>query len=219
MAVPVFIASLKPRPEMRQGRSLWTCLKEVTLMQKFGSNLRKLRISLSGVPPYPPPPPANARAQLARMVLRHHRLLLRLSLSVTNLQESFGKSAYTITTSITLTLLFRSIGAVVFGGLSASSALENLPVELRGLVYDVLQQGYAAGYLIAAVIYLHFVPEQSQGWRTLFRTGAGISMFPACLRACLPKSEVFQRAKEIERLRGSTTGKKTKVFIRRRGTC
>jgi hypothetical protein len=35
-----------------------------------------------------------------------------VSLSVTNLQAQFGKSAHDITTAITLTLLFRSLGAV-----------------------------------------------------------------------------------------------------------
>jgi hypothetical protein len=35
-------------------------------------------------------------------------------------------------------------------GLAAATALENLPVEVRGLASGVLQQGYAVGYLIAA---------------------------------------------------------------------
>lgn len=190
-----------------------------------------------------------------------------VSLAVTNLETAFGKSAHTITTSITLTLLFRSVGAVIFGvisdrfgrkwplvfnlllcgvielgsgfvktypqflaarslfgvamggiwGLSASSALENLPVEVRGLASGVLQQGYAVGYLFAAVIYLYLVPEQSSGWRALFWTASGISMFAACVRACLPESAMFLRAKELEKLRGSSTGKKTKVFIRETG--
>lgn len=228
---------------MRQGRPLWTCLKEVTWMQWAQFWAGWLAWSCDAID------------------------FFSVSLSVTNLQEAFGKSAHTITTSITLTLLFRSIGAVIFGvisdrfgrkwplvfnlalcsvielgsgfvktypqflaarslfgvamggiwGLSASSALENLPVELRGLASGVLQQGYAVGYLIAAVVYLYLVPEQSEGWRALFWTGSGISMFAAVLRACLPESEVFMRAKELERLRGSTTGKKTRVFIKETG--
>lgn len=58
-------------------------------------------------------------------------------------------------------------------GLSAHSALENLPVELRGL---------ASGYLIAAVVCVYLGPWQSQRWRALFWVGAGISMFAAYLR-------------------------------------
>ncbi|KZP04164.1 hypothetical protein FIBSPDRAFT_1054864 [Athelia psychrophila] len=98
------------------------------------------------------------------------------SLSVPNLQAPFGKSVY----------ILRSIGAVVFSvindrfscnlsgvavggiwGLSASSALENLPVELCGLASGGLHQGCAVGYLIAAAVYLYLVPEQSRGWRAL----------------------------------------------------
>lgn len=50
-------------------------------------------------------------------------------------------------------------------GLSASSASENLSVELRGVATGTLQQG---GYFIAAVAYLYLVPDQSQRWRALF---------------------------------------------------
>ena len=101
-------------------------------------------------------------------------------------------------------------------GLAASTALENLPVEARGLASGVLQQGYAVGYLIAAVINLKLVPQTSASWRTLFWTAAGISAFAAFVRMLLPESDVFLKAREAEKARGSglTTGQKTKVFLR-----
>lgn len=99
-------------------------------------------------------------------------------------------------------------------GLAAATSLENLPVEVRGLASGVIQQGYAVGYLIAAVINLYLVPEVPQGWRSLFWCAAGISLFAAALRSLLPESAVFLRAKELERARGHTTGKKTKVFLK-----
>ncbi|KAI0766350.1 carboxylic acid transporter, partial [Trametes elegans] len=186
-----------------------------------------------------------------------------VSLSVTRLQEQFGRSTHDITTAITLTLLFRSIGAVVFGiisdrfgrkwplifnlllisvlelgsgfvetfkaflgvrslfgiamggiwGLAASTALENLPVEVRGLASGVLQQGYAVGYLLAAVINLTLVPETSTTWRSLFWCGAGISAFAAFVRLLLPESAVFLRAKAAERARGGSTSQKTRIFL------
>ncbi|KAF8803096.1 MFS general substrate transporter [Phlegmacium glaucopus] len=186
-----------------------------------------------------------------------------VSLSVTSLQKLFGFSSSTkITTAITLTLLFRSVGAVIFGilsdrygrkwplvfnlilvavlelgagfvqtfhqflalrslfgigmggiwGLAASTALENLPVEARGIASGFLQQGYAVGYLIAAVINLFLVPKVSAGWRALFWTGSGISLFAAAVRAVLPESEIFLKAKAAERARGGTDNK-TKVFL------
>lgn len=97
-------------------------------------------------------------------------------------------------------------------GLSSSSALENLPVELRGLASGVLQQGYSLGYLLAAVINLTLVAKH--GWRALFWTGAGITFFAAVIRAIVPESAVFLRAKEQEKARGTTTGQKTRIFIR-----
>ncbi|KAL5482505.1 hypothetical protein ACEPAI_9099 [Sanghuangporus weigelae] len=184
-----------------------------------------------------------------------------VSLSVTDLEELFNRSTHDITTSITLTLLFRPVGAVVFGilsdrygrrwplvvnlmllsgfqigsgfvqtfqqflalrslfgicmggiwGLAAATALENLPVEARGFISGILQQGYAVGYLIAAVIDLELVPKVEAGWRALFWTAAGISGAAAVVRAITPESEFFLRAKAA---RGSAdTKNKTRVFL------
>jgi SHS family lactate transporter-like MFS transporter len=47
----------------------------------------------------------------------------------------------------------------------------------------------------------------------LFWLAAGYSMFAAILRAVLPESAVFLRAKEMEKARGTNTSKKTKVFL------
>jgi MFS transporter, SHS family, lactate transporter len=98
-------------------------------------------------------------------------------------------------------------------GLASSTALENLPVEARGLGSGVLQQGYAIGYLISAILNLYVVPHTRHTWRTLFWTTACISAFAAIIRALIPESEVFLRAKEQERALGGSTGGKTKVFI------
>jgi SHS family lactate transporter-like MFS transporter len=191
-----------------------------------------------------------------------------VSLSVTNLSKQFDRDTTDITRAITLTLLFRSLGAVVFGilsdrygrkyplvgnlllvsvlelgagftqtyaqflavrslfgigmggiwGLAASTALENLPIETRGLASGVLQEGYAVGYLIAAVINLFLVPEQSHSWRALFWCASGISAFAALIRLALPESAVFMQAKKDARLReerlGPNAESKTKIFIK-----
>ncbi|KAH9936604.1 carboxylic acid transporter protein [Fomitopsis serialis] len=187
-----------------------------------------------------------------------------VSLSVTALEKQFSKDANSITTAITLTLLFRSLGAIIFGiasdrfgrkwplvinlliaaafelgsgfvstftqflvvrsffgvamggiwGLAASTALENLPVEVRGLASGFLQEGYAVGYLLAAVVNLTLVPETPTGWRGLFWLGAGLSILAAAIRAVLPESGVFLRAKAVERAAGRSTKNKTKVFLR-----
>jgi SHS family lactate transporter-like MFS transporter len=97
-------------------------------------------------------------------------------------------------------------------GLASSTALENLPVEVRGLASGVLQQGYAMGYLIGAVINLKLVPEAKAGWRSLFWAAGGISFFAAVVRMVLPESEQFVKAHAAS-THGST--EKTKVFLRR----
>ena len=113
-------------------------------------------------------------------------------------------------------LALRSLFGIGMGGiwgLAAATALENLPVEVRGVASGILQQGYAVGYLFAAIVNLFLVPEVSAGWRALFWTGSGISLFSAAIRALLPESEIFLKAKEAERARGTDTSHKTKIFI------
>jgi MFS transporter, SHS family, lactate transporter len=117
-------------------------------------------------------------------------------------------------------LAVRALFGVAMGGiwgLAAATALENLPVELRGLASGVVQQGYAVGYLVAAVVNLQLVPAVRAGWRALFWTAAGISLCAAGVRAVVPESAVFVRAKEMERERGVSTAGKTRVFVRETG--
>ena len=111
-------------------------------------------------------------------------------------------------------LAVRSLFGIGMGGiwgLAASTALENLPVEARGLASGVLQQGYAVGYLIAAVVNLFLVPEVSASWRSLFWTAAGMSAFAAFIRVLLPDSEIFIRAKAARA--GAETKSKTRIFL------
>lgn len=113
-------------------------------------------------------------------------------------------------------LAVRSLFGVAMGGvwgLAASTALENIPVEARGLASGVVQQGYAVGYLFAAVINLRLVPNVPQNWRSLFWTAAGVSFFAACVRAVTPESEIFLRAQRLERERGGPPKNKTKIFL------
>ena len=97
--------------------------------------------------------------------------------------------------------------------MASSTALETLPVELRGIASGLLQEGYAVGYLFAAVVNLRLVPEQPHGWRALFWTAGGLSFFAAVVRAFLPESPVFLRARAAAKAEGLTTKRKTSVFV------
>jgi len=114
-------------------------------------------------------------------------------------------------------LVVRSLFGVAMGGvwgLAASTALENLPVELRGLGSGIVQQGYAIGYLFAAVVNLTIVPHNPYKWRAMFWNSSSLFFTAAVLRALLPESVVFLRAKAIEKAKNTDSSKKTQVFFR-----
>lgn len=126
-----------------------------------------------------------------------------VSLTVTEIAAEFGVSNADVSWGITVTLMLRSVGALIFGALSdrygrkwpmiaalvlfiilelasgfannlqqflavrslygiamgglfgpaAATALEDLPYDARGLLSGIYQQGYATGYLLAAIFY------------------------------------------------------------------
>lgn len=98
-------------------------------------------------------------------------------------------------------------------GLASVTALEDIPVELRGLGSGILQQGYAGGYIVTAITDLGFL--QHMTWRVLFWITSGMSASAAVLRYLLPESELFLRARR-EREAGLNEDKppqsKTRIF-------
>src|ERR1051325_11292383 len=75
--------------------------------------------------------------------------------------------------NFTVFLILRALFGIGMGGewgLGASLAMESLTTHTRGLFSGILQQGYAFGYLLAALVYWLVFPHF--GWRGLFITGA-----------------------------------------------
>lgn len=100
--------------------------------------------------------------------------------------------------SFTWLLIFRALYGIGMGGewgLGASLAMEMLPVESRGLFSGILQQGYAFGYLLAAVVYWIVFPFF--GWRGLFVAGAIPALLVIYIRAKVPESPSWLREKSI----------------------
>src|SRR5436853_1416371 len=94
----------------------------------------------------------------------------------------------------TVLLIFRALYGIGMGGewgLGASLAMETLPTQARGLFSGVLQQGYAFGYLLAAVVYWIVFPIF--GWRGLFVAGALPALLVIYIRAHVPESPVWER--------------------------
>jgi SHS family lactate transporter-like MFS transporter len=98
-------------------------------------------------------------------------------------------------------------------GLASATALETLPAQVRGIASGIIQEGYAVGNMLAAIINLTLVPEQRHTWRALFWMAAGLSFFAAFVRALLPESEIFLKARAAAKASGKTTKKKTSIFI------
>jgi SHS family lactate transporter-like MFS transporter len=91
-------------------------------------------------------------------------------------------------------LIFRALYGIGMGGewgLGASLAMETLPTEARGLFSGILQQGYAFGYLLAAIVY--WVAFPFFGWRGLFVAGALPAFLVLYIRAQVPESPVWLR--------------------------
>src|SRR5262249_36949237 len=76
-------------------------------------------------------------------------------------------------------------------GVGASLAMEKVPPRLRGLLSGFLQQGYATGYLLAAVCY--FLLFERVGWRPLFFVGGLPALLAFFVRFRVRESEVWQK--------------------------
>ena len=116
--------------------------------------------------------------------------------------------------NFTVFLILRALFGIGMGGewgLGASLAMESLPTPARGLFSGILQQGYAFGYLLAALVYWIVFPIF--GWRGLFVAGALPALLVIYIRARVPESPVWERnrnRKQGERLSMS-------IFVKKHG--
>ncbi|KAI7215083.1 sugar transporter family protein [Hortaea werneckii] len=198
-----------------------------------------------------------------------------VSLCITEIAEDFGVQNSEVSWGITVTLMLRSLGALIAGSFSdrygrkwvmianlfafivlelctaftqdlpsflgvralygiamggllgpaASSALEDLPYDARGILSGLFIQGYATGYLLGAIFYRALVPttEPYPGWRSLFYFGAVPPVFIILWRWYLPETNYFQvlkaerETKEAEKAAAAEHGEKTsslKAFLK-----
>jgi len=115
--------------------------------------------------------------------------------------------------NFTVFLILRALFGIGMGGewgLGASLAMESLPTQARGLFSGILQQGYAVGYLLAALVYWIVFPHF--GWRGLFIAGALPAFLVIYIRARVPESPVWQRARAQQQPR-----LKMSIFVRQHG--
>src|SRR5947209_382375 len=102
--------------------------------------------------------------------------------------------------NFTVFLILRALFGIGMGGewgLGASLAMESLPTQTRGFFSGLLQQGYAVGYLLAALVYWIVFPHF--GWRELFVAGALPAFLVIYIRTRVPESPVWIRARAQQR--------------------
>ena len=120
------------------------------------------------------------------------RLPLMLDLVFYSVVEVLSGLAPDYRTFLVLRALF-GIGMGGEWGVGASLAMEKAPTRLRGLLSGLLQQGYAVGYLLAAVCF--FVVYPRFGWRPMFFIGGLPALVALFIRFRVKESEVWERTR------------------------
>lgn len=178
-----------------------------------------------------------------------------VSLTTSELAAEFDKSVTEITWGITLVLMLRSVGAVIFGiaadrwgrkwpfiinnvlfialelgtgfcqtypqflacralfgiamggiyGNAAATALEDCPMEARGIVSGLLQQGYAFGYLLATAFSRALVGTTPHGWRPYYWFAAAVPVLIIIFRLFLGETQTFIKRQEARAEMGGVT--------------
>jgi len=116
------------------------------------------------------------------------RLPLILAVVFYSIIEVLSGLAPNYETFFVLRLLF-GIGMGGEWGVGASLAMESVPARWRGVVSGLLQEGYALGYLLAAIVYYAVFPHF--GWRPLFFIGGLPALLSLFVRARVRESEAW----------------------------
>jgi SHS family lactate transporter-like MFS transporter len=98
--------------------------------------------------------------------------------------------------NFTIFLILRALFGIGMGGewgLGASLLMETLPAKARGLFSGILQQGYAFGFLLGAIVYWLVFPHF--GWRGLFVAGVMPALLVIFIRMRVPESPAWTRQK------------------------
>lgn len=93
-------------------------------------------------------------------------------------------------------LVLRALFGIGMGGewgVGAALAMEKAPSNRRGMLSGLLQEGYATGYLLAAVCSFFVLPKF--GWRPMFFIGGLPALLAIFVRFRVTESEVWERTR------------------------
>jgi MFS transporter, SHS family, lactate transporter len=114
------------------------------------------------------------------------------------------EAASALAPSLGFLLLARALFGVAMGGewgIGASLTMESIPPRARGVVSGLLQEGYAAGYLLGALAYgLLF---ELIHWRGLLALGILPALLVLFIRGRVPESPAWEAARQNPKPRQS----------------
>jgi SHS family lactate transporter-like MFS transporter len=137
----------------------------------------------------------------------------RLTLMVDIIAYSVFELASAFAPSLKILLITRALFGVAMGGewgVGAALAFETLPAEGRGFFSGLLQEGYAVGYLMAALMYRTLFP--AFGWRGMFVVGALPAFLVIYIRTKVDESPAWLQGK-VARDTESRLGKDILTYV------
>jgi SHS family lactate transporter-like MFS transporter len=136
---------------------------------------------------------------------------LMISIIFYSVIEILSGFAPTYTSFLILRLLY-GIGMGGEWGVGASLVMETATVKRRGLFSGLLQEGYAFGFLLAAVVYYTVFPHF--GWRAMFFIGGLPALLTLFIRAKVKETAAWKAAKAANwKEYGNAVAKNWKLFL------
>ena len=127
----------------------------------------------------------------------------RVTLMVDIIAYSVFELASAFAPSLKILLITRLFFGIAMGGewgVGAALAFETLPAEGRGFFSGLLQEGYAVGYLFAALVYRTLFPMV--GWRGMFVVGALPAFLIIYIRTKVDESPAWLQGKVARKEEG-----------------
>jgi SHS family lactate transporter-like MFS transporter len=97
-------------------------------------------------------------------------------------------------------------------GIGASLALESIPVKSRGVISGLLQEGYAMGQLLGALVFWFVYPHLSHliphmpAWRIMFVIGVLPAFLVFYIRRHVPESPIWEQTRDARKAAGVKLG-------------
>jgi SHS family lactate transporter-like MFS transporter len=96
-------------------------------------------------------------------------------------------------------------------GVGASLAMESVSPKWRGILSGLLQEGYAFGNLLAAVVYALVFPHW--GWRAMFFVGGLPALLSLFIRAKVKESDAWRQSRTDWSTYGKAVARHWKLFL------